>query len=397
MSGPIFNDGVLVSAGDLGGQVQQGYLKLYADLIDHVIDFTEGGLQAKELRLMKRAVQSAIETVIHARKWQYFYRAGRVHLVTPYTTGTVSYNPTTRIVTLTGGAFPEWAAYGRLRIGLVVGEVEARLSATELRLREAVTFGDELQEASYSLFRSHYVLPQDFRSLVRPENENWGSLHYISPEEWLWRERGGNEMGTPLRFTVMASPETDGQYVLVVDPDPATAETVDFIYQAAPPMLRRTGYETASQAGTISITAGSVAVTGAGTSFSQDMVGSYMRFQAGDDYPTGLEGDNPYTEQHRISSVTNATTLTLATPVSQTYADKKYIVSDAVLLDRTLFQTVLRAAERELAILANLSRQGDFEQRYHLQLMQALEWDSKVELDFSAGRRPYWFNYRVVL
>lgn len=376
-------------------------LKLYQDLVEHLIDFTDGTAQGRELTLVKRACQGGVEALIHERKWQYYYRHGRIHVSAPYSTGTVAYDHTggtyERQLTLTSGTWPDWAQYGRVLIGDVVYEVNSRESDTVITLKDPVDpDADIAAGTTYVIYRNRYPFPDGWRFLYTPETEDgWLSVWSMSPEEWMVRERNLISSGPADYVTVMADPDSPGGFVLAVDPYPSAASTLDFIMQVAPAMLRRTGFETASRAGTVSNTG--TAVTGSGTSFSSDMVGSYMRFQNSTDYPTGLEGTNPFTEQHRILSVESATGLTLATTPDTNYSAKKYCISTPIDMDRTMFQSVLRAVEYELAVIMGNDQSERLYGRYQRELAKALEWDSKVAEHMVRSGVPYWMTGSYVV
>lgn len=377
-------------------------VKLFQDLVDHLVDLADGGVQDRELRMFRRAAQSALEEIISVRPWQYFYRHGRVPLVAPYSTGTVVYDHTggtyERMLTLSGGTWPSWAAYGRVKIGTVVHVIDRRISDTVVTLDALVNPGADVSSTTYSVFRSHYSLPGDFRSMCVPDFENGNrAAWYAEQRHWLTMERYLLTNGSPVNFTVQNDPHLPGGFVLTVEPYPTAAETVDFMYQGGPVELRHSGYETNSRVGTVTATAGSGTVSGTSTAFAQDMVGEFIRFQSGTDYPTGIAGENPYTEQHQIASVSNATTLTLVTTPSASYTAKKYCISTPVDVDRTLFEALLRNTEFQAAVLNNSPKDVAFFNRYRAQLDKAMEWDNKVESDWEDGFEPYWFapNYTV--
>jgi hypothetical protein len=332
----------------------------YQDCLDHLVQYEGGAPDDAMLARMRTAVQMAYQEVCWSTDWQYFHKPLRIQLSAFYETGTVAYTSSTRTLTLSGGTFPTWAAYGgRVLIDNIAYGVHARTDGTNLVLDEIFCPQANIAAGTtYRLYRSVYILPVDFRKVYEFTGEDTWTSCFTTPTEWLKRERYTQDTGTPWLWTIMQTAEVFGygRYGLYVQGYPDTDETFDCIYVRAPRDIKYSGYETAARAGTVSCTA-STTVTGSSTTFSSDMVGSVIRFTSSTTYPGGIHTTNPYVEQHVISAVGSATGLTLDTAATGTYSGKKYIITDPVDLPPSCRMAMLRCCERQLDnVLPNLER-----------------------------------------
>jgi hypothetical protein len=332
---------------------------LYTDAIEHLIYNAQAGNNEKEVRDLRQATVNAYRQVCFEFDWQYYWTQYRQILEAPYATGTVVYDHTggasERLLTLSGGTFPTNAKFYRLKIGNVVYPIYDRLSGTTAQLDEFVNPGADVSSTAYTVFRSEYALPSNFRRIADVYSESGGfETGFISPSEWLRMERVPVSGGTVIRWTILPDPKIPGQMQLVVDPYPSAATTLDFIYQRSARPIRLTGFESSSKAGTVSASAAGTAVTGSGTAFTASMVGSFIRIGDATYAPTGNGGDHPYVEQRQIVSYTSATSVSVYPAFTYTHSAAKYLVADPLDMWQGMFQAFLRAVEVELAI----SRKG---------------------------------------
>ena len=193
-----------------------GYLTFF-DLVESLIVSSYGGPQDAEQRDIRSAVLKAYAEVTTIRDWSYYQTHGRVITDAPYSTGNVSYNTSTRELTLTGGTWPSWAEYGHVRVGVRVATVAQRVSGTVLKLDSGVTFPETLTDQPYVIYRILYPLPSDFRNLDEPTSEyNWSSGLYVSPDEALKIERVARSTGLPYHWTVLPNPNAAGWVIKLI-------------------------------------------------------------------------------------------------------------------------------------------------------------------------------------
>ncbi len=123
-------------------------IQTYADLVEHGLDYLGGEPDAPALRDARRAALSAYREVANARTWSYLYQQGRLTTSAPYATGTVAYHHAggiyARMLILSGGTWPDWAADGDVRIGVVSHKADERKSDTVLTLDPALNPGADI-------------------------------------------------------------------------------------------------------------------------------------------------------------------------------------------------------------------------------------------------------------
>ena len=274
-----------------------------------MITSSYGGPQDAEQRDIRTAVQRAYNELTTINEWSYYYTHGRIITQDTYQTGTVAYNASTRILSLTGGTWPSWAKYGSVAIGRLIARVSKEGATNqELVMDPSVTFPSTLAAGqSYVLFRTDYPLPSDFRNMDEPSNEyNWWSGLYLKPDEAMKWERVGNRSGKPWHWTILKDPDGTG-YVLKLVGYPTSKETLDFTYRRYPRPLRWSGHEPAARFASVAGgNAGGVdpvEILATGASFSSTMVGSIFRRGTASAYPGSLESLTPYESEHLIEAV----------------------------------------------------------------------------------------------
>lgn len=362
----------------------------FQDAVEHLLDAHE--LISREAPHERRArwcILQAYRDLSFRHSWNYFYRQRLMQTVAKQTSSTIDYDHTgganERQVTLAAGTWPSWAAFGRIIIGDVHYEIDERKSNTILTLREDSNPGaDVAAGTSYTLYRSAYPLPANFRKLcavwdvaqerrldeVDPVQHHSSLMHfYDTPQE-------------PWEVMVRSTGEHYGGMHLHFGPPPDTAKTYDLLYQVSPRPLNIDKYST----GTVSITSGSATVTGSGTTFPTDCAGSIIRFSSSATVPTsaigGLDGtDNRFVMQSVIKSRDSATALTLEENATVTIsAGSGYTISDPLDIEPGAMLTAfLRAAEAEFSVRAG---RKDAPQKLALArqaLLEAMEADSRYE------------------
>ena len=359
----------------------------YQDLVEHLVSASFGGPQDAEQKDIRTAIQRAYQEVVWMRDWQWYHTTGRI-IFSDSWQGTVTYAANTRTVTrVTGDAFPADAARHYIRIDNVVGKVATRTSDSELVLDSTLRFPDEYTSAvSASLYRSSYPLPADFRNLDSPIDEaSWVGFRYVDQDTAMKMERAQDIQGPPSYWTVTKDPDGYGYAVKVLG-YPVEVETLDFTYRRTPRVMRLSGHEVASRAGTVSVAGTSV--TGTGTAFTQDMVGSYLRVGTAAKHPDTLGSMNPYAGESKITAVASSTAATIST--SLTASGVKYVVTDPCDAPEGMHNCILSAAEYWLARMRGKSADKMFA-LYQRDLRLAMENDAIAP--FSGTERVVWDTY----
>ena len=364
----------------------------FHDAVNHLVDFKYGAAQDVEQRVFKRACRAAYRDLIDSRRWRYFNKEYSFASDVAQDSSTITYDHTggtnEREVTIAAGTWPTWAAQGRLKVAGNIYEVDRRVSDTVLTLPENTNPGADVAALTdYTLYRSGYQLPDDFRQIVMLHDDDglWYNS-YISPDQWATQERYYNRTERPFWWTLLRDPDNDGRWIIQMPGYPSASKELMFIYHAAGRDIVRSGVETSSSVGTITTNA-TTAITGANTTFTTgpSMVGSYLRVGDATDIPTGEDGLAPFAEQHKILSVESATALTLATATTTSTASLKYVVSDQVEMAQDMTNAFLRGCEFQLALMTEDSKRiGNSHGQYVRALLLAMEADDRVAHSISA-------------
>lgn len=202
----------------------------YAGLVQYLVVSSFGGPQDAEQKDIKQAILRAYDELTTIRDWAYYSVHGRIILQAPYATGTVTSSGTT--VTLTGGTWPSWAASGAyLKVGEEIARVATRTSDSVIVLDSTLKLKDNVTAQPFTLYRTVYPLPSNFRNLDEPSDEyNWWSGLYITPDEAMKIERVSNSSGTPYHWTIIKDPDSSGWAIKVIG-YPTASDTLDFTYR----------------------------------------------------------------------------------------------------------------------------------------------------------------------
>jgi len=337
-----------------------------------------------EQRDVRMACFRAYQKFATEADWHFYRRGCRVYLQEPYETGTITYDHTggtnEREVTLASGTWPTWAKFGKLLIGDVVSTVATRVSSSVITLDPVLNPGaDVAAGTSYTLIRTAYPMPGDFRGSWEPTDENMRTAQYVGPKDWLTIERLFPTQTDTWFWTVMPSQDSYSQWNLNVHGYPTTGQTLDFTYQGRPRPIRLTGYETNSRAGTIAMSDGGTTVTGTSTAFTEDMVGSVLRIGDATNYPTGQGDLYPWVEQKIITAYSSATSITVDSAANAAYSGVKYTISDPLDVDEDLYELLVASAELQLATIRRSERLGVCIGIYKSARTRVMENNSKLK------------------
>ena len=359
----------------------------YFDLVESLIISSFGGPQDAEQRDIRTAIHRAYDELTTIRDWSYYHVYGRVLLQAPYSTGTVYVE--NGGVTGTGTAWntafglSDTPSHFTLRVADRNYQVTGYSSATSLSLTPADGDISVPAGSSYTLFRSIYDLPSDFRNMDEPSDEyNWWSGLYVTPDQAMKIERVSNSSGEPFHWTIIKDPASSGWAIKVVG-YPTGTQTLDFTYRRTARPIRFSGHEAALRQGTIARPTNAT-VTGTGTAFSSAMVGSVLRIGDTTNIPGPIESLTPWVSESKITAVASATSLT--TDASGTVASTtKYLITDPIDLAPHMHGAMDSACDYWLARIRGTGEDKAF-QLYQRDLRLAMEQDQLAPL---SGRSRY--------
>lgn len=247
-----------------------------------------------------------------------------------------------RLVTLTGATVPTDGAWFTFVYSNVEYQIERVISSTTFTLTEFSNPGADIAAgASYSMFRSQYPVPINWRMGSDPiQLSGWGAPCYVSPSQLVDCKRYNNTaQGWQQYYTIRGSDQQYSGFVFEFQPPPSEAKTYQFVYSADPRPIGMIGSGVEYSTGTVAVSG--TTVTGTTTAFTSRMIGCVIRFTSGSVVPTGTGGkyssagtaDNPYDEQRIITAVASATSLTIDQAVVGTYSGKMFSIGDPLDLD----------------------------------------------------------------
>ena len=368
-------------------------LTTYSDLTQHCIDYLGGATDAENERAARRAVQMAYQDLPTRKRWSYYIQEGRLATVAPYTTGTVVFDYSggahERMLTLTTGTWPTWAARGVVLISSVYYQVASRVSDSIITLNQASNPGADVSSTTYELYRDVFTLPCDFQSMGELVIVGESAiLDQIHPNDWLKQQRIYHGSQRPRFYTITGDPDFFGSMALRLYPFPDAAYNLAYLYTRLPRALKFVEEAT----GTVSTTSGSTTVTGSGTAFTSAMVGSVIRFSnlGTGDKPTGRSGASPYHLERVISAYTSATSITVDSDPGETLTSVLYTVSDPADIEPGSMTTLLlRESERQARLLKRMKPNGDEDMQYQQALHLAFEADSRHFSSRQVGQTTY--------
>lgn len=357
----------------------------YFDAVESLIVSSYGGPQDAEQRDIRTAIHRAYDELTTIRDWSYYHVHGRIILQAPHDTGSVTSSGVT--VTLTGGTWPSWAATGAyLKVGEEICRVASRTSGSVIVLDSGLSLKADVTSQPYTLYRTVYPLPADFRNLDEPSDEyNWWSGLYVTPDQAMKLERVSNSSGEPYHWTVIKDPDSTGWAIKVIG-YPTGTQTLDFTYRRTARPIRYSGHEAALRQGTISRS--TAAVTGSGTAFAAAMVGSILRVGDTTNVPGPIESLTPWVSEGKITAVGGSTGLT--TEDSGTIASStKYLITDPIDIAPHMHAAMDSACDYWLARIRGTGEDKAF-QLYQRDLRLAMEQDQLAPL--SGRSREVWHD-----
>lgn len=358
-------------------------LYTYSDVQSELLDYIGSSSPDKSsLRKVRQAIENAYRDFVNLRLWSYFQTRGALNTVAYYNTGTITYVDATGAVTLSGGTFPSWAAFGWLRINAVDYQVSTRDSDTQLTLSVNTRVGSDVSSASaYTLYRDTYPLQVNCVRIGTLKDANRSLiLQYVQPNDFIESRAIYQTPTIPFRYTIASDEKYVGTMAIKFYPPPDQAYQYMYMYQRAPRYLTTPSYTTGT------VTTSGTTVTGTGTTWAESMIGCVIRFGSdGTTAVTGTTGSNRYSSQRIITGWTNSGSLLIDSALSTDLSTATtYEISDPIDLEATsMYTAFLRRAEWEVAQMFNREdvqiAYGKYQQAERL----AFEADSR-----SYDRRP---------
>lgn len=324
-------------------------MRTLADLQDRLRAYVGNDPSQSKSTAVIQAAAAAVEHITSRAAWNFYTSIGRVITSIPYSTGTIAVDVTggayERMVTLTTGTWPTWAAMGTIVIANLPYDVLKRISDTVLVLRSNTCPSEDVAAGtSYTLYQWRYDLPTDFAAIQKPMVLlNNTQCQKVSFERLLQQRNQFTNQGTPSAFALMHS--EIGTPQILFWPPPQDAYTCEFEYKRRPavPVLVK------EQAGTIALTSGSAVVTGTATAFKSSMVGAVLRVSYDNQEPTAIDGVNPYESEYLIDGYTSTTSLTLSSPATSTVTKRAYTISSRLdVMDGPMFNYLCQIGRRML-------------------------------------------------
>lgn len=354
------------------------------DMIEYLRDFMGADPSGEADRVAKRAIQNGLRRVANAHNWTYLYNHGRLDTNGFYTTGTIQYQVSSGTypyqVTLTGGTFPAWTAFGTFRIGLVTYDVDRFISPTVCTLNpvQAAT-ADMAPGTAFTLYRDTYTMPADFVAADEGfADVSWGSMEYVHPNVWLRTNRYYQSYSnTPRYYTFMGDPKVPDRLCMRIFPYPDQDRTIDLIYKRRQRAVTLDKYEV----GRVSIDSVNApqTVIGAGTSWAASMVGSVLRVSSNAQPPTGFSGVNPAALERNIALFVTSGNMSFDDVSPTTFTNAIYRISDPIdIEDGAMLECFMRACELEIAIERRMKDLPVIRKFYSDYLVAAKEADARV-------------------
>lgn len=360
----------------------------YFDLVESLIVSSYGGPQDAEQRDIRSAIHRAYNELTTIRDWAYYSVHGRLITQAPYGTGTVTSSGTT--VTLTGGTWPTWAATGAyLKVGEEICRVASRTSNSVIVLDSSLKLKANVTAQPYTLYRTVYALPSDFRNIDEPSDEyNWWSGMYLSPDEAMKVERVNNSTGEPYHWTIIKDPDSTGWAIKLIG-YPSKAETIDFTYRRTARPIKYSGHESSSRFSSLSrSSANTVYASGIVGSFSASMVGSVLRISETADMPGPVESMSPYAQEAVITACASSSSVSVS-PDPSSFTGVAGIVTDPIDLPQHMWGVMDSACDFYLARIRG-SGEDRAAQMYQRDLRLAMENDQLAPI--SGRSRAVWHD-----
>jgi len=366
------------------------------DIVYHLLTTTGGGAQDGEHHAIRGAVLHGVREVLQVRDWLWHTK-----------TGSITTNEVTTTVTSTGIVAGQSTITVASSAGFEVGRlVYVDPGYFDLTIRVVSINGNVItvdRPASTSKAaatpvtvrcQTFYDLPPELKDIDALVSNVVGTLHcFLSPQEWQRLEINTRGAGEPYYYTIMRSDTAPDRYQIRFVGVPIGGTVLHYTYRYRPADIRLMGYEQICRQGTVSVSG--TAVTGTGTDFPTQCVGSVIRFGSATADADPLGSLTAYQEESLIEDRSSATALTLSGSAT-TRSSVKYAISDLIDCSPQMYTAILSAAEMWYARLAGRSAK-DAVALFNRDLRLAMEADvvspmsgRPRHLDFPTFRSMGW-------
>lgn len=332
----------------------------YRDCIEHLIDVCnlDGKDVADVSRKLRRAVREACNKLPAMYDWEFLRLTGMFTTSIPYSTGTVQYVLSTRLLTLTDGTWPTDAQFGDIVINNRRYLVQRRVSSTVLLLDEYQSPSDDIAAgSSYTWVRSRYLLPYfvgDVNEIVDIAVQNVIRRIFVEDNFWLTE---GYITGGPSCWSLIPSRHRPGFWEIWLSSCPDEVRQYRYLY--------KTRWATNEVE---ELNDGTVAVAGDVATFSSSVltsacVGAVFRVSSSTTQPTSVIGKydtvsratvlNPPASEHIITAINSGTEALLNESVSSSVSGKAFTISSQVALNTEgMLEFFFRLLEYQYAIIS---------------------------------------------
>lgn len=350
-----------------------------ADLHEILRRYTgNDGTPSKSAAVVSAAKQ-ALDRIGVYHDWYFYQTWGRTITSAPYQDGTISFDFTggaeERLVTLTGGVFPDWAAQGgTISVNNIPYDVDKRLSDTTLTLKVNQTPGVDLPSGTvYLLYRAQYDLPADCAGIDRPIlSSSTRIIPKVSLNEFITRRNWNESIAEPMMFAIAVGPYGNSQILLWQPPDAVYSLEYQYKRKAAIPTIAE------ESRGKLTLTATSTTVAGKTTAFSQAMAGCVLRVSYDDKVPTSVEGTSPFQYEYIIDSVQSPTSLTLTAPAIASVGNRGFTISSRLDVDDgPMMMLLVKMGMKNLRIALRINMTNEELPEYERAVLEAKSYDGQ--------------------
>lgn len=366
------------------------------DIVYHLLTTTGGGAQDGEHHAIRGAVLHGVREVLQVRDWLWHTRTGSITTnevsTTAASTGIVAGQYTITVANAAGFEVGRlvYVDPGYFDLAIRVVSVSGNVITVD---RPAATTKSATTPVTVRC-QTFYDLPANLKDIDALVSNVVGTLHcFLTPQEWQRLEVNTRGAGEPYYYTIMRSDTNPDRYQIRFVGVPIGGTVLHYTYRYRPADIRLMGYEQICRQGTVSVSG--TAVTGTGTDFPAQCVGSVIRFGSSTTDADPLGSLTAYQEEGIIDARSSSTALTLA-DAATIRTGVKYAISDLIDCSPQMYTAILSAAEMWYARLAGRSAK-DAVALFNRDLRLAMEADvvspmsgRPRHLDFPTFRSMGW-------
>jgi hypothetical protein len=184
---------------------------------------------------VRTSVLNAWGLLYSMHDWQYFHRTGTLVIKAGYSTGTVSLDTDTGIVTLTGGTFPTDAAVRHIRLGYHWYPVYSRIDGTHLQMVPSRMPEADLTDSAYILQQVIYPLPYEVGNTVQVYADNMALCRLDLLSAYQLLEGFGWSGALPEKYALVGDSMNPGRWNMWVPTIQTQDKALSYLYVARRP------------------------------------------------------------------------------------------------------------------------------------------------------------------